>query len=189
MIIDNTIFKRQILSDISYIANMLKTNVETDVYPIATHIFFSRYVELEKFIIDAYINYALGEKSNSGFQPSLNIDFKTKETLILFHKKIDGYMNIKAIEHGYKHLFATPPVNPFENFFTTQRAAFQKLTSIRNVIAHQSESAYSEFYNKCHSGAPCSLEDYLFVYQGKFSNFYDLMNTMIDISETITNPF
>lgn len=190
MSIDNTLLTSHIQQDINFIRTQLSFQTEQSLYPTATHSFFSRFVELEQFIIEAYIKYSLGESSVSGYSPIVNVRFPDEDTLRLFHKPIDKYVTVKSIKEVYKAMFGdgSTTINPFQNFFTIQYNDFEKLECVRNVIAHQSPEAYKKFYNKCTSGATCALEDYLFVYQGPFHNYYEALNTIKKISDLIVTP-
>ncbi len=190
MIVDNTRLKNNIANDKLTIQEMLKKHSESDVYPFATFSLFSRFVEFEQFIISSYINYALGEKSSTGFQPHVEIDFKNEKNLRTFHKPIDGFITIKTIKEIYTTLFGDGSIekNPFDTLFKFKYGDYEKYEKIRNVIAHQSPEAYEKFFNKCNSGAPCTLEDFLFKYNGKFSNYNMVLDFIGDIADTIVTP-
>lgn len=190
MIVDNTAIKRNIANDKITIQELLKHHAEADVYPFATFSLFSRFVEFEQFIINSYINYALGEKSSSGFKPHVEVDFKNEETLRTFHKPIDKFITIKVIKEIYQHLFGDGTIekNPFETLFKLKYSDYEKCELVRNVIAHQSRESYDKFYNKCNSGAPCTLDDYLYKYNGSFANYNAILQFIEDITDTIITP-
>lgn len=190
MIVDNTQLKNNIAKDKRTIQELLKHHTESDVYPYATFSLFSRFVEFEQFIISSYISYALGETSTTGFKPHVEINFKNEETLRIFHKPIDRFVTIKGIKEIYKNMFGdgSSVKNPFETFFKLKHSDYEKFESIRNVIAHQSSESYEKFYNKCNNGAPCSLDDYLYKYNGTFSNYNMWLKFIEDITDTIISP-
>jgi len=187
MIVDNKPLLENIKKDKQYISDMLKTHSNDDVYPYAIYSFFSRFVEFERFIIDSYINYALGDKSINGYKPQVNVNFNDEETLKKFHKQIDKFVTIKAIKEVYVNMFGDKK-NPFSNLFETEYSKYEELEIVRNVIAHQSNEAYIRFYNKCNSSAPVTLNDFMFIYNGNFFNYNRLIKNIIDLSTTIVNP-
>lgn len=190
MVVDNTQLKKNIEKDQLTIQELLKTHTDTDVYPYATFSLFSRFVDLEQFIISSYINYALGEMSLSGFKPHVEINYKNENTLRIFHKPIDKFITIKIIKDIYFYMFGdgSTTKNPFDTLFKINFHNYKCLESIRNVIAHQSPEAYKNFYDHCNSGAPCTLDDYLYKYGGHFTNYNRWMEFIKEISDMIVTP-
>ena len=190
MVVDNTQLKSNISNDKLMIQEMLESHVETDVYPFATFSLFSRFVEFEQFVISAYIQYALGEQSSSGFSPYIEIDFKNEENLKMFHKPIDKFVTIKTIKDLYTVMFGDGITvkNPFSSLFHNNYPDYEKLESIRNLIAHKSPEAYEKFYNKCNNRAPCTLDDYLFRYNGAFANYNMWLKFIENMSDLIISP-
>lgn len=190
MAVDNTQLKNNVLRDKLVIQEMLKNYTDTDVYPFATFSLFSRFVELEQFIINSYIKYALGEISLSGFKPCVEINFKDEETLRVFHKPIDKFITVKTIKETYTYMFGDGSLikNPFESLFKINYGDYERLESIRNVIAHRSQEAYEKFFNKCTSGATCSIDDYLYKYNGAFTNYNKWLKFIVDITDAIITP-
>lgn len=188
--IDNTQLKNQIDEDISMIKNMLKTIQEESVYLTAKFILLSRYADLEKFLIDAYCQYLMGESSITGFKPEPKIIFKDKETFDKFHSKMYDHVDLKLINKVYMVSFEKTNGDnkiPFYSIYNTKNLEFKKLTSIRNLIAHRSESAQAEFEKECALGAPLDLDEYLFKYNGSFYNFYENMNLMKELSNMMVD--
>lgn len=188
--IDNSLLKNELKLSISKIKATLKTHQPIDVFSEAQFAFFNAFVDLEQFIITAYIGYALGEVSIAGYKPTVKIIFPNEIALRKFHHPIDKFITVKIIKELYNDMFDnTVSKNPFANLFeTTLYDDYLKMESVRNVIAHKSQEAYSNFYKKCNGNTHILLTNYLFVKNKTFDVFYKFMQKILDISDSIVNP-
>lgn len=188
--IDNTLLKNEINLSVSKIKSTLKTHQPQDVYSEALFTFFNAFVDLEQFIISSYIKYALGDSSIAGYTPVVKILFPNEAALRKFHHPIDRFITVKVIKELYNDMFDNATAkNPFTNLFeTTFFDDYVKMESVRNVIAHKSQEAYNNFYKRCNGNTHILLTDYLFVKNKTFDMFYNFMQTILDITESIVNP-
>lgn len=114
---------------------------------------FKIWIQFEKFISQLFVDYCIGNTSESGYSPTLNLQFKDETQLNAFlvqgNKKYIEYPD--RIQRLSKHIFET---NPFDIIFadSTNKTAYDQIVAIRNYVAHESGEAKIKLIKTCFSG-------------------------------------
>lgn len=111
------------------------------------------WIKFERFLSDLFVLYSLGESSEKGYTPKLNIQFQSEEQFNAFmkdgNKKYIEYLD--RIDKLSKHIFED---NPFEILYTDSKykPVMDELKALRNYIAHESVESKRKTINTCFSG-------------------------------------
>lgn len=155
--------------------------------------FLKIYVKFEKFCGDVFEGYCLGETSSKNYVPKRRLTFDDIKQL---RKIINGGDNkkyvdyFKKIETLSKEIFVD---DPFSLVFETAKytTAINKMTCIRNYIAHESDSSRKKYIESCLSNKKfIEPGNYLMSNNKKKSvSEYSLyIETIKEISELLLNP-
>ncbi len=115
--------------------------------------FFRVFVRFERFLHEAFENYALGKSSIRDFVPERKLPFENEQHLrgILKEKSKDYLdLNVDRIKNLSEHIFLNTQNNPFFN--TYEDAHFKKnyneMKIIRDYLAHLSQESKNKYQEK-----------------------------------------
>lgn len=114
---------------------------------------FKIWISFEKFLSGLFIQYSLGQSSEKGYFPTLNIQFKSEEQFNAFMKEGNKqYIEyIDKITKLSNHIFE---VNPFDSILSDSkyRPVMNEIRALRNYIAHESGESRRKVIDTCFSG-------------------------------------
>ena len=156
--------------------------------------FLKIYVKFESFLSTMFEKYALGEKNSIGYAPDRTLQFSTKKQLRAFlcggqQKPYIEYLRV--IQTLAPHMFIS---NPFNIIFeiAQNQTYINKMISLRNHIAHESDTSKQRYISTCLSGYTEYIEpgEYLRTNNKKFSksNYAIFVDKLVEITELIINP-
>ncbi len=129
---------------------------EKKIYDIAL---LKIWIQFEKYLGQLFTSYCLGDKSETGFQPLLKIQFQDESQFNAFmregNKTYIEYLG--RIEVLSKHIFE---INPFDIILATDyKTDFEQMKYLRNYIAHESEESRRKLLNKCFDGQEANFKE------------------------------
>ena len=149
------------------------------------------WIQFECYLGYMFTQYAVGNKSSSGFAPSRKLHFIDESHFYAFMRNpgqaFVDYM--KKIETHSEHIFKS---NPFDVIILDERRdIFLKIKAIRNYIAHESSSAKREVINKCFNGDERKfIEPERFLQEiptgeneSRFTKYIETLKEIIDLIE------
>ncbi|MBR4696748.1 MAG: hypothetical protein IKO94_11785 [Selenomonadaceae bacterium] len=123
---------------------------ETNCYDVAL---LKIWISFEHFLGELFVNYAIGNASETGYHPKLKIQFQDEEHFNVFmREKNTMYIEyLEKIEKLSRHIFYD---NPFDVLLldADNKRVFAQLKALRNYIVHESGSAKRKVIDICFSG-------------------------------------
>lgn len=111
------------------------------------------WIKFERYLGDVFLNYSIGNKSETGYSPRLKLCFKDESQFNAFmldgNKKYVEYIN--KIEKLSAFIFENNPFDIILEDFE-RKASFNQLKCIRNYIAHESEESRRKVITCCFGG-------------------------------------
>lgn len=154
------------------------------------------FIEFEKFLANAFIEYSLGFSGKDNYLPERRITFADKRQLEGLLKCDKQYIDyIKKIQEIKHHVFAENTC-PFTKVFSTAdfMTNFRQMQMLRNFIAHQSEESKNKYITKVlnSNGISAYIKSDTFLKRISRSNsrtYYSMyIETLRFNSEIICNP-
>lgn len=108
------------------------------------------FIEFEKFLTSAFIEYALGGQGKDNFSPTLRLSFQDEEHLKGLLKCDKTYIDyVKKIKEIRGFVFEENTC-PFNKVFSTADFSthFSQTQLLRNFIAHQSEESKYKYTHR-----------------------------------------
>lgn len=155
---------------------------------------FKIYIQFEKFIGELFVNYIIGNSSESGYKPELKIQFENEEHANVFLRPFsEKYIDYpKQIERLSSHIFKT---DPFFILFSDAHYAgiYKQVISIRNFIAHESTESKKKYIQACFGGEEDKFlnpDDYLkSIKKGTAVSYYTFfINALIEMADLLDSP-
>jgi hypothetical protein len=143
--------------------------------------FLKIYVKFEQLLIEAFVHYATGGEGKNGYKPIRRLEFSDITHLEKVVKKTtDEFIDVKRIKQIARSVFDDN--NPFTKFFDDAQAdpLFQKMTVIRNYLAHESNDSRSKYNVSIMNAYNISVyeEPYTFLSKEN-SKYYNLFVTTL----------
>ena len=111
------------------------------------------WISFEHFLGDLFMNYAIGNASETGYYPKLKIKFQDEEHFNVFMRdKNTMYIEyLEKIEKLSRHIFYD---NPFDVLLLdgANKKVYDQIKALRNYIVHESGSAKRKVINTCFCG-------------------------------------
>lgn len=168
--------------------NLIKNTNSDLLYEV---VFIKIYVKFEKFLSNMFINYSIGKSSSKGYKPDRKLMFVDEQHLYSILKDNRSYVDyIEKIKKISNQIFY---FNPFFPIIESADYAdyFNKMTVLRNYIAHESEESKKKYIKIClNQNNYIEPYDYLKKMNKKYSipNYSVFINKIIEVSELICNP-
>lgn len=111
------------------------------------------WIKFERYLGDVFLNYSIGQPSETGYSPRLKLCFKDESQFNAFmlegNKKYIEYIN--KIERLSAFIFEK---NPFDIILEDceRKESFNQLKCLRNYIAHESEESRRKVITHCFGG-------------------------------------
>lgn len=137
---------QNLVDEITYWNTFFSNNQQDRLYELA---FFKIFIKFEQFMINAFIHYATGESSNTGFFPERKLKFQSLshlEGVFIIESKKYLIEKSESIEKLSNHIFEDNH-NPFSKTFLDPQYNdnFNYMRTIRNYIAHGSEESLKRY--------------------------------------------
>lgn len=147
---------------------------------------FKIWIIFEKFISELFVNYAIGGESETGYKPSLKLQFQDETQLNAFLRGdrtfVDYQGKIKTLS---KHIFQDDPFDLAIFSDNYNHNAYDRVFSIRNYVAHESGEARTKYIKTCLGG---NERDYISpnAYLKKINN-HDGKANYTDLTQAVKN--
>lgn len=153
-------------------------------------VFIKIYVKFEKFLSNMFVKYCIGQASSTGYIPKRKLEFIDEQHLYNILKDNRSYVDyIEKIKNISKHIFNFNPFYPLVE--STYVADFNKMTALRNYVAHESEESKKKYIKYCLNNNEF-IEPYEYLMKlnkaHHISNYSVFINKIKEVSELICNP-
>lgn len=153
------------------------------------------WIQLEKFISELFVNYAIGGQSETGYHPKLKLNFKDEQQLNAFLRDTNRtYVDyVTKIAKLSKYIFDDDPFSIAIYDDVNHNCAYVEIFSIRNYIAHESGEAKIKYIKTCFGNNQNNFKepnDYLqsIKKSTKKSYFTYYIDTIRDIVAVLIQP-
>lgn len=164
---------------------------ENNRYDIAL---FKIWIQFEKFISELFVLYATGKESETGYKPSLKLQFQDDVQLNAFLRGDRTYVDYpNKINALSRHVFADDPFDFAIYSDSNNHTAYDQIIAVRNYVAHESGESRKKYINACLGGNEDNYiapNDYLIKINKRIgkSHYTELVNSVKNMVSILIDP-